>query len=78
MCFVKLCIAGWINKEDYGESNLFFRHDIANGYVDSSLKSILEACVTENDAERHASNIQDKPVMIRIGMVSSFEINKIK
>ncbi|XP_014674933.1 PREDICTED: uncharacterized protein LOC106815023 [Priapulus caudatus] len=60
-------LAGWIRKEDYGDSNLFMRHDVAAADVDPFLKAILESCVTTCDAERHAGNIRHKPVMIRVG-----------
>ncbi|GFR83310.1 afadin-and alpha-actinin-binding protein [Elysia marginata] len=60
-------LAGWIKKEEYGDSNLFYRHDISNSYVDPSLKSIMEACVAENDVDRHTSNLKGVPVLARIG-----------
>ena len=49
--------AGWIKKEDYGDSNLFFRHDVSTSHSDPALKSIMEACVAENDADKHVSNL---------------------
>ncbi|KAK3790655.1 hypothetical protein RRG08_048780 [Elysia crispata] len=60
-------LAGWIKKEEYGDSNLFFRHDISNSFVDPSLKSIMEACVAENDVDKHSSNLRGIPVLARIG-----------
>ncbi|XP_064622460.1 uncharacterized protein LOC135484731 [Lineus longissimus] len=62
-----ISLAGWIKKEEYGDSNLFFMHDIATSHTDPAVKTILEACITENDADRHVSNIQDVPVLLRIG-----------
>ena len=50
-------MAGWNKKEDYGDSNLFFRHDISTSHTDPSVKWILEACVAENDADKHTSNL---------------------
>lgn len=49
--------AGWIKKEDYGDSNLFFRHDISTSHTPPEVKTILEACVAENDADKHVSNL---------------------
>lgn len=49
--------AGWIRKEDYGDSNLFFRHDVSTSHVDPIVKAIMEACVAENDADKHVSNL---------------------
>ena len=49
--------AGWIKKEDYGESNLFFRHDISTSHTSPAVKGILEACTAENDADKHVSNL---------------------
>ncbi|XP_013398622.1 uncharacterized secreted protein ARB_06907-like [Lingula anatina] len=53
-----ISLAGWIKKEEYGDSNLFFRHDIATSHVDAAVKSVMEACISENDADRHASNLK--------------------
>ncbi|XP_032222386.1 uncharacterized secreted protein ARB_06907 isoform X1 [Nematostella vectensis] len=59
--------AGWIRKEDYGDSNLFFRHDVSTSHVDPIVKSLMESCVAENDADKHVSNLHGIPVMIRTG-----------
>ncbi|KAL8611053.1 hypothetical protein ACOMHN_042669 [Nucella lapillus] len=60
-------LAGWIKKEEYGDSNLFFKHDIATSHTDASVKAIMEACIGENDADRHISNLWKLPVLFRIG-----------
>ncbi|CAH1263725.1 Hypp2754 [Branchiostoma lanceolatum] len=60
-------LAGWIKKEEYGDSNVFFRHDISTSTADPSVKAIMEACIAENDADRHVSNLQGIPVLTRIG-----------
>ncbi|KAK3093303.1 hypothetical protein FSP39_013879 [Pinctada imbricata] len=62
-----MSLAGWIKKEEYGDSNLFFRHDIATSHADPVTKFIMESCISENDADRHISNIQELPVLTRIG-----------
>ena len=49
--------AGWIKKEDYGDSNLFFRHDISTSHTSPAVKAILEACVAENDPDKHVPNL---------------------
>ncbi|KAK3593447.1 hypothetical protein CHS0354_020212 [Potamilus streckersoni] len=59
--------AGWIKKEEYGDSNLFFRHDIATSHTDPSVKAVMEACIVENDVDRHVSNLKGIPVLARIG-----------
>jgi hypothetical protein len=51
-------IAGWISKENYGESNLFFKYDISLGHTDASVKHVMESCIAENDAEKHVSNLK--------------------
>ncbi|XP_041353509.1 uncharacterized secreted protein ARB_06907-like isoform X2 [Gigantopelta aegis] len=60
-------LAGWIKKEEYGDSNLFFRHDTATSHTDPAVKAIMEASIAENDADRHVLNLQDVPVLSRIG-----------
>ncbi|XP_030854704.1 uncharacterized secreted protein ARB_06907 [Strongylocentrotus purpuratus] len=60
-------LAGWIKKEEYGDSNVFFRHDISTSHTDPATKQVLEACIAENDADRHVSNLQGLPVLTRIG-----------
>ncbi|CAI9730593.1 secreted ARB_06907-like [Octopus vulgaris] len=60
-------LAGWIKKEEYGDSNLFFRHDISASHTDPSVKAIMEAAIAENDADRHVSNLKGIPVLARIG-----------
>ena len=52
-----ISMAGWNKKEDYGDSNLFFKHDISTSHTDPAVKAILEACVAENDADKHTSNL---------------------
>ncbi|KAK7493419.1 hypothetical protein BaRGS_00015319, partial [Batillaria attramentaria] len=60
-------LAGWIKKEEYGDSNLFFRHDVATSHTDPAVKAVMEACIAENDADRHVSNLWKIPVLCRIG-----------
>ncbi|XP_078593733.1 uncharacterized protein LOC144871759 [Branchiostoma floridae x Branchiostoma japonicum] len=60
-------LAGWIKKEEYGDSNVFFRHDTSTSTADPSVKAIMEACIAENDADRHVSNLRGVPVLTRIG-----------
>ena len=36
----------------------FYRHDVSASHVDPALKFILEACIAENDADRHITNIK--------------------
>ncbi|XP_063426134.1 uncharacterized protein LOC134709942 [Mytilus trossulus] len=62
-----ISLAGWIKKEEYGDSNLFFRHDIAASHVDPGVKFIMESSITENDVDRHVSNLKHVPVLIRTG-----------
>ena len=59
--------AGWLSKEDYGDSNVFYRHDVSISHTDPLTKSVQESCVAENQADKHASNLRGIPVMIRIG-----------
>lgn len=59
--------AGWLSKENYGDSNLFYHHDVSVSHTDHMTKSIQESCIAENQADKHASNLKGIPVMIRIG-----------
>ncbi|GAB1609702.1 uncharacterized secreted protein ARB_06907-like [Argonauta hians] len=62
-----ISLAGWIKKEEYGDSNLFFRHDISTSHTDPAVKAIMEAAIAENDADRHVPNLKGIPVLTRIG-----------
>ncbi|XP_071799863.1 uncharacterized protein [Asterias amurensis] len=62
-----ISLAGWIKKEEYGDSNVFFRHDLSTSHTDPAVKAILEACIAENDADRHVSNLKGIPVLARVG-----------
>lgn len=62
-----ISLAGWIKKEEYGDSNLFFRHDIAVSHTDPVVKHLMEMTVTENEADRHIQNLKGIPVLARIG-----------
>lgn len=50
--------AGWLSKEDYGDSNLFYHHDVSVSHTDHMTKSIQESCIAENQADKHASNLK--------------------
>ena len=34
------------------------RHDIAVSSIDPAVKSVMEACIAENEADKHASNLK--------------------
>jgi hypothetical protein len=60
--------AGWIKKEEYGNSNLFFSLDISNSFVNPLLKSILERSLSEYHIDQFISNLQTSSVVhIRVG-----------
>lgn len=61
-------IAGWIKKESYGDSNVFFKHDIAGSFTEPALKALLEAAFSEHDANLYASNLRGIPVLARVGV----------
>lgn len=48
-----------------------FRHDISTSHTDPAVKYVMEACIAENDADRHVSNIQ---VHIAMFPVSRFTV----
>ena len=50
--------AGWLKKEDYGDSNLFYAYDVAVSHTEPAIKMIQEACISENDADKHAVNLK--------------------
>ncbi|XP_074660573.1 uncharacterized protein LOC141913023 isoform X2 [Tubulanus polymorphus] len=62
-----ISLAGWIKKEEYGDSNLFFKHDVSTSSVDPMTKAVMEMCIAENDADRLSSNLKDIPILTRIG-----------
>eukprot|EP00117_Sycon_ciliatum_P018872 scpid32260/ scgid17292/ len=59
--------AGWNTKEEYGSSNLFFVHDVSSSFIDPSVKRVLESCISENEVDRHVSNLKGVPVLARVG-----------
>ncbi|XP_078000966.1 uncharacterized protein LOC144453526 [Glandiceps talaboti] len=62
-----MSLAGWIKKEEYGDSNEFFRHDTSTSHTDPAIKAIMESCIAENNADIHISNLQHVEVLTRIG-----------
>ena len=40
--------AGWLRKEQYGDSNTLFLHDSSLHALEPGLKAVLEASVAEN------------------------------
>ncbi|CAG2189140.1 unnamed protein product [Mytilus edulis] len=68
-----ISLAGWIKKEEYGDSNLFFRHDIAASHVDPGVKFIMESSITENDVDRHVFNLKkDVSTVEEIGAMVNY------
>ncbi|PAA77347.1 hypothetical protein BOX15_Mlig010965g3, partial [Macrostomum lignano] len=51
-------LSGWLRKEDYGDNNVYFRHDLSSWQVSPKLKSILEAANAENYVDSHLTNIK--------------------
>ena len=47
-----------MKKEDYGDSNLFYAYDVAVSHTEPAIKMIQEACISENDADKHAVNLK--------------------
>ncbi|CAD5122884.1 DgyrCDS11284 [Dimorphilus gyrociliatus] len=62
-----IALAGWISKESYGDSNLFFVHDQSLDFTDPITKYFLEASIAENNVNRLVSNLHDIPIMVRVG-----------
>lgn len=61
--------AGWNRKEQYGDSNTLFLHDLRLDTVDARLQYILTAAVQENMVDRHAPNLArgGVDVLARVG-----------
>jgi hypothetical protein len=59
--------SGWIKKEEYGNSNLFFHLDVSNSFVDPALKTILERSLSEYHVDHFVSNLQTSLVHVRVG-----------
>eukprot|EP00041_Stephanoeca_diplocostata_P021451 m.500089 g.500089 ORF g.500089 m.500089 type:complete len:980 (-) comp21830_c0_seq2:232-3171(-) len=61
--------AGWNRKEQYGDSNTLFLHDLRLDAVDARLQYVLGAAVQENMVDRHARNLArgGVAVLARVG-----------
>lgn len=60
--------AGWIRKEEYGNSNLFFSLDSSSSFTDPALKVILEIAMGEYHVDRVVSNLRTMSnVHVRVG-----------
>ena len=57
-CLAVISAAGWLSKEHYGDSNLFYDLDVSVSHTDPVTKALQESCVAENDADKHASNLK--------------------
>ena len=51
-------VAGWIKKEQYGDSNTLYKHDISSPHLDAQLKAVVETTVHENYPDLLASNLK--------------------
>ena len=61
--------AGWLSKEDYGDSNILFRHDVGVAYSDPAVRAVIESSFYEHDADKHAQNLRHAPILARVGSV---------
>lgn len=59
--------AGWISKEQYGDSNAFMRLDVSLSWVEPALSSILWRSTAEHDADLMLPNLVGLPVHLRVG-----------
>lgn len=59
--------AGWLSKEEYGEENAFFKHDIGKTYIEPATKALVESCFAENNADTFAANVLGVPILARVG-----------
>jgi hypothetical protein len=65
-----ICInsnAGWIKKEEYGNSNALFGFDISSSYIEPRLKEIIEKSLHEFHVDKLISNLYQSIVHIRVG-----------
>ena len=60
-------LSGWINKEEYSNSNAFFELDIGNSYVDPELKAMLEMAMSEFHSDKMIPNVLGMDVHLRVG-----------
>jgi hypothetical protein len=59
--------SGWIKKEEYGNSNLFFQLDVSSSFIPTGLKSLMERALSEYHVDHLVSNVETSHVHIRVG-----------
>ncbi|KAJ1420687.1 hypothetical protein B484DRAFT_399786 [Ochromonadaceae sp. CCMP2298] len=60
-------VSGWINKEEYGDANAFFRLDIGSSFTDPRLKLLLEQSMSDTHTDKLLANAQGMDVHVRVG-----------
>ena len=59
--------AGWLKREEYGDANIYFRHDLSLSHMDPQLEAVFKATIHENNVEIHAPHFTTAPVLARVG-----------
>lgn len=66
-CIALVPLSGWIRKEEYGDSNTFFKYDTMSSFTEPYLKYILESSVSEYNTDMFISNLRGIQVHTRTG-----------
>ena len=60
-------VAGWMKRQYYGDTNVFFTHDVSTNHLDPVAAGVYEAAVAENNVDLLLPNLRGIEVLTRIG-----------
>lgn len=60
-------LAGWLSKEQYGDSNAFMKLDVSVSYTDPFAAAVLAATVASDSVDLVADNLRAVPVLALVG-----------
>ena len=60
-------VAGWVKRQYYGDTNVFFIHDLSTNHLDPMAMGLFEAAIAENNLDLYIPNLVGMDVMSRIG-----------
>ncbi|CAJ1362584.1 unnamed protein product, partial [Effrenium voratum] len=57
---------GWYSREEYGDANNLWVHEVSLMHMDKMLLGVLHASVAVNENSLHASNLKAVPALVRV------------
>lgn len=60
-------LAGWLSKEQYGDSNVYMKLDSSEPFINPRIRSTLLASVADQRADSHVSNLRGIATHVRVG-----------